>query len=247
MSLALHEIAEAGHRILNPLTDAHLRELGAVARIGPGTRILDLASGKAEMLCRWAQEYGSSGVGVDLSGVFTAAARHRVAELRLESRVQLVQADASTYQAEVGTFDVGACLGATWIGGGLVGTIELLRPAVKPGGLLLVGEPYWREAPPAEARAANGDHPEEFADLPGLLDRFEQADVELVEMVAADEHSWDRYAASQWWTLREWLDTHPDSAIQAEVRRFLDESRRLHLTYQRRYLGWAVFVLRLGS
>src|SRR5690606_19447640 len=40
--LELHEIAEADHRILNPFTDAHLMELAAVARVGPGTRVLDL-------------------------------------------------------------------------------------------------------------------------------------------------------------------------------------------------------------
>lgn len=62
-----HEIAEADHRILNPFTEEKLRLLGEVSRIGPGTRILDLACGKGEMLCRWAADFGSAGHGVDLS------------------------------------------------------------------------------------------------------------------------------------------------------------------------------------
>ena len=41
--------------------------------------------------------------------------------------------------------------------------------------------------------------------LEALLDRFEAAGVELVEMVLADGDSWDRYAAGQWWPLDEWL------------------------------------------
>ena len=37
MSLRHHEIAEAGHRILNPFTEAKLRLLGEVCRLRPGT------------------------------------------------------------------------------------------------------------------------------------------------------------------------------------------------------------------
>jgi len=66
-------------------------------------------------------------------------------------------------------------------------------------------------------------------------------------MVLADEHSWDRYAASQWWTVAHWLDEHPDHADASGMRDYLDRSRWSHLAYARRYLGWGVFVLRAAS
>ena len=37
------------------------RLLREIARVGPATRHLDLACGKAEMLCRWAEWFGGSG------------------------------------------------------------------------------------------------------------------------------------------------------------------------------------------
>lgn len=243
MSLMLHEIAEAGHRILDPFTDVQLMELAAVARIGPTTRILDLACGKAEMLCRWAQEHGSSGVGVDISEVFVAAARERAEQLGVTDRVVVELDDAAAFICAPDSFDVAACLGATWIGDGVGGTIDLLRRAVTTEGLLLVGEPFWHEPPPGAVRSLVAE-PDEFTDLPGLLERFDAAGTELVEMVTADRHSWDRYVAAQWWTLRQWLDDHPGDPLSAEVRAFLDESRRAYFSHQRRYLGWGVFVLR---
>jgi SAM-dependent methyltransferase len=241
--LQLHEIAESDHRILNPFTDAHLMELAGVARVGAGTRVLDLACGKGELLCRWAHELGASGLGVDISPVFTDAARERATELGVSDRVEIQQGDAGGYRPGPGAFDIAACVGATWIGDGIAGTIALLRSAVHPSGLLLVGEPFWREEPPAEVRAVHGN-PDLFTDLPGLLDRFGEADTDLVEMVLADEHSWDRYVAAQWWALRRWLDEHPDDERADQVRGFHDESRRSYLAHQRRYLGWGVFVLR---
>lgn len=244
MSLALHEIAETSHRILNPLTDSQLMTVGQVSRVGPATRVLDLACGKGELLCRWAQEFGASGVGRDLSQVFITAARARAAELATPDRVVFEHGDARERREDPGSFDVVSCIGASWIGGGVAGTIELMRPAVDPAGLLLIGEPYWVDPPPHEAYDAIGCEPEEFLSLAGLLERFEAARTDLVEMVLADGASWDRYAAAQWWNLHQWLDRHADDALAPDVRDFLFTSRRAYLAYQRRYLGWGVFVLR---
>lgn len=244
MSLRLHEIAEAGHRILNPFTDEKLALLGRVCRLQAGQRQLDLGCGKGEMLCRWASEHDITGVGVDVSEVFLAAARTRAKELGVENQVHFEHANASVYVPDSADFDIVSCIGATWIGGGLVGTIELLRRHVADNGLILVGEPYWSSEPPSAARDALSSHPEEFASLGGTLDRFADAGVELLEMVLADGDSWDRYVAAQWWTISDWLRANEDDPDAPAMRQFLDRERHVYLSYTRTYLGWGVFVLR---
>lgn len=234
-----YEIAEAGHRILNPFTEEKLMLLGEVCRLRAGQRQLDLACGKGEMLCRWAARFGIGGVGVDQSEVFLAAAKSRAGELGVADRVSFQHGDAAAFSVQPGSYDVVSCIGATWIGGGLAGTVDLMRPAMRPGGLMLIGEPYWNEHPPP-GYAASGD----FVSLVGTLDRFEAAGMELVEMVLADGDSWDRYVAAQWWTVTEWLRANPGDPQAPAMRSFLDETRRSHLEYQRRYLGWGVFVLK---
>lgn len=114
----------------------------------------------------------------------------------------------------------------------------------KPEGLLLVGEPYWIEQPPAEAHAPLGLYPDEFGDLATTLDRFKSIDLQLVELALADHHSWDRHSASQRWALEAWLQGNPDSADGEEVRRRFHAKRCSYLEYRRRCLGWCVFVLR---
>jgi SAM-dependent methyltransferase len=238
-----HEISEADNRILNPFDEAKLMLLGEVCRLQAGQHLLDLACGKGEMLCRWAARFGIEGLGVDISDVFVAAARKRAEELGVADRVRFASGDAGRFKAAAGSFDIVSCVGATWIGGGLSGTIDLMRPALRPGGLLLVGEPYWTEPPPKEALMAIGCEPDTFTSLVGLLDRFEAARTRLVEMVLADCDTWDRYVASQWWTVSRWLDSHREDPEASAMREFLEKSRRSHLEYGRRYLGWGVFVL----
>ena len=246
MSLRFHEIAEHHHRILNPFTGDQLMLLGAICRLHSGMRQLDLCCGKGEMLCRWSAHAGPTGIGVDISPVFLAAARQRASELQVEDRLSFVEADAGTYPVPAGEFDIVSCIGATWIGGGLIGTLELMRPGLRDrDSLLLVGEPFWIDEPPDEAYAwiVDGDRAV-YTTLTGTLDRIESVGLELVEMVLADQNGWDRYVAMQWIAVSDWLRTNPDAPDADEIQELHERYRRQYLTYGRRYLGWGVFVLR---
>ena len=246
MSQRFHEIAEGRHRILNPFTHVQLQLLGEICAVHASTRQLDLCCGKGEMLCRWSAQFGLAGTGVDISPVFLQAARERAEELGCSDRVSFVEGDAATYPVPAGAFDIVSCIGATWIGGGLAGTLKLMRPGLRDrDSLLLVGEPYWIDEPPAEAYTALADGDRDaYATLAGTLERFDAAGLELVEMVLADQHGWDRYAAAQWLTVSDWLRANPDSPEAAEIRRLHNNWRRVYLSYTRRFFGWGVFVLR---
>jgi SAM-dependent methyltransferase len=237
-----HTIREAHHRILDPFTDEKLATLGRALRLAPGTTVLDLACGTGEMLATWARDHGTVGVGVDKSSVFVGRAVERAAALGVE--VAFVNDDASGYVAQQ-PVDVAACVGASWIGDGVVGTLELLEKSLKPGGLALLGEPFWREDPPDEAAVEGSGAPsrDRFRSLPRLVESFGEAGWDLVEMVLADEDSWDRYVAAQWLTTRQWLDAHPTDELWAQMRAELDSAPLAYVTYQRRYLGWGVFAL----
>jgi SAM-dependent methyltransferase len=246
MSLRFHEIAEAGHRILNPFTDEKLRLLGEICQPGRDTTQLDLACGKGEMLCQWAKRYEITGVGVDVSTVFLEAARARAAELEVTDRLTFVQGEAARHLAScTDRFDVVSCIGATWIGGGLVGTLERMKPALRDiSSLLLVGEPFWLEPPPEEAYVPVSGARDMFVSLEDTLARFESVGLELIEMVLADHDSWDRYVASQWKALSDWLRAHPGDPEASRLRDWNSANRVEYMTYGRRYLGWGVFVLR---
>jgi SAM-dependent methyltransferase len=125
------------------------------------------------MLCSWSHEHAVTGTGVDISTVFVGAARARATELGVADRVTFVHGDAAGFVSPT-PVDVAACVGATWIGGGLPGTLDLLHRSVTPGGLLLVGKPFWRVDPPdREAVEGSGAQAkDQVHDLPGLFEEF---------------------------------------------------------------------------
>jgi SAM-dependent methyltransferase len=237
-------IRESSHRIHNPFTGEKLAALGQALHLAPGTRALDLASGSGEMLCTWARAHGIVGTGVDISTEFTAKAQARAAELGVSDQVRFVHGDASGHVADE-PVDLAACVGATWIGDGVPGTAELLRRSLRPGGMLLIGEPYWRRAPDqrtAEACSAAGK--DDFRLLPELIEQFGELGYDVVEMMLADQDSWDRYRAPQWLNIRRWLDSGPDDdELAAELREELSRGPARYARYEREYLGWGVFAL----
>ena len=230
---------------MNPMSAGKLLLLGDICGMGPSTRLLDLASGKGELLCQLAQRHGVTGLGIDVHPPFVAAARERATELEVGDQVSWLEGDAGRPEGVTGSYDVVSCIGATWIAGGLAGTLRLMRSFVRDDGWLVVGEPYWTEQPSAETRAAF-EVGQDFVDLPATLQRFEAEGHDLVEMLLANSDEWDRYTTSQWLNVTRWLDSHPDAPEAAEVRASRDASRRAYLTDVRRSLGWGVFVLRPG-
>ncbi|MBN2703088.1 MAG: methyltransferase domain-containing protein [Pontiellaceae bacterium] len=240
----IFSITESAHRIHNPFTTEKLAALGEALRLEPGTRVLDLGSGSGEMLCTWARDYGITGTGIDLSPLFTDQAKRRAEELGVAGQIEFIHGDAAGYVTaeKVG---VAACLGATWIGGGVTGTIELLAQSLDTGGIILIGEPFWRQIPPTEdvARGCEGGSISDFLTLPELLASFGRLDYDVVEMVLADQDGWDRYEAAKWLTMRRWLEANPGDEMATEVRAQLTSEPERFASCTREYLGWGVFAL----
>jgi len=242
----IFNITESAHRIHNPITPDKLATLGAALRLEAGARVLDLGSGSGEMLCTWARDHGVTGTGVDMSQLFTEQAKRRAEELGVADQVKFIHADAADYVSDE-KVDVAACVGATWIAGGFAGTAALLAQSLRPGGIILIGEPYWRQLPPTEklAQGCLAHSISDFLTLPALLASFRQLGCDVVEMVLADQDGWDRYEAAKWLTMRRWLEANPDDELAPEVRAQLTSEPERYATYTREYLGWGVFALML--
>jgi SAM-dependent methyltransferase len=236
------DVAERDHEIQNPTSAEKIRLLGDYLRLSSDSRVLDLACGKAGPALILAGTYGCRISGVERMPEFADAARERIAAAGLDALIEITTADASAAAIEPAAWDAVLCLGASFIWGTLAETTAVLHPAVRPGGFIAVGEPFWRRWPlPA------GVDSEGWATLPETAARLAAAGFAVTGIIAASDDDWDRYESLHWRALEEWLGQNPGDPDAADMRDKHERSRSRYLGTERELLGWAIFVGRKPS
>jgi SAM-dependent methyltransferase len=232
-------VAERDHDLQNPTSREKLLLLGERLRLGPGSRVLDVASGRGGPAVLLASTFGCTVRGIEVAPEFHAAAGERAEVAGVSDRVSFELADAREVALDPESFDVALCLGASFVWSGLAGTLDALEPVVRAGGHVVVGEPYWRRLPLPDDYDDRGDP---WTTLEGTLAILESGDLRAITVTASSEDDWDRYETLHWRAAEEWLAANPGHAEAPEVRRAHEASRRAYVRHGRDYLGWALFV-----
>ena len=232
-------VAERDHEIQNPTSEEKLRLLGERIRLGQGSRVLDVASGRGGPALVLAQAFGCRVEGVEIAPEFHAAAVERAESRGVSHLVSFRLADASREELARDEYDAALCLGASFVYGSLADTVEALAPAVRPGGHVVVGEPFWRRLPPPDDYV---DPDDPWTTLEGTVTIFETSGLPIVSVIASSEDDWDRCETLHWRACEEWLATNPNDPNAAELRARHERSKHIYLRHGREYLGWAIFI-----
>ena len=228
-----YAIAERDHDIQNPTSADKIRLMGEWLRLGPESRVLDVACGKCGPALVLASTFSCRITSVEQSSEFVVAAGQRVAEAGLGDLIEVVESDGREFPLEPESWDVALCLGATFVWDDLDGTLSALVPAVRPGGHVVVGEPYWRRAAPVGLDTMG------YVSLSETGAKVERHGVSLIGLISSSTDDWDRYESQHWRALVDWLAENDDDEIQSAY----EEHKRNYLA-RRDAFGWAMFLAR---
>ena len=153
--------------------------------------------------------------------------------------------DGANYKPEEPeSFDLVACIGASWIFGGHKGTLEALKAMATPGSWVVVGEPYWRQEPAAAYLEAIGEERNMFGMHYENVEAGQELGLELVYTLVSNPDDWDRYEGLQWYAATEWADEHPDDPDVGEVLKRIRENRANYVKWGRETIGWSIYVFK---
>jgi SAM-dependent methyltransferase len=257
-----YAITHADHVALNPTSPARLDELIGLLDLPSAARVLDIGCGTGELLVRMAEAHGAdrsdgtgtsevsgsgagfSGIGVDTSPWFLGRARESVARRVPGAAIELLEMDGVAFAPEADSFDLACCLGASWVFGGHRGTLKALSVAARPGGQVLVGEPFWRAEPCAEYLDWSGIGRDDFAGHEENVAIGESAGlIPLLAWVSSSE-DWDRYETLQWRAAARYAATRPGDPDVPELLERVARGRHEYLAWGRDTLGWALYLFR---
>ena len=112
-------VAESEHELQNPTSEEKISLLGRRLGLGPGSRVLDIASGRGGPAVLIAREFECAVHGVEIAPEFHAVAVERAAAEGLSERVSFELGDAAGATFEPESYDAALCPGASFAFGSL--------------------------------------------------------------------------------------------------------------------------------
>lgn len=207
---------------------------------------LDLGTGKGSLPIRLAHRRAVAALGVDRNPWFIADGVAAVERARLTDVVQLRVGDAATAALEMldASLDLAACVGASGIFGGRRETVTALARLVRPGGLVVLGEGYWRLEPEPAWLDEFDIGPDEMTDVAGTVAEGAELGLEPLEPLLASVPEWDAYEEHYAGSVERWAGDHPDDP---EREPFLERAASFRATYarwRRDAMGFGLFTFR---
>ncbi len=220
-------IAHGDLEFMGPYDETSFERLFDGAGLPAGARVLDLGCGKGALL-RWlASRAPIDGTGVDLYPGTSPI-----------PGVRLVAGDARSFPAEPESFDL------VWSVGAVSGIGDLAALA-RPGGLVLLGDGYWRQPPGDDYLRALGATIDDMLDWQATLAIGAPHGLTLVRALPSSVEQWDGYEATWAANGERYAAEHPDEPGLAEFLDWIQNGRRRYTELGGRdTLGFALLLFR---
>jgi SAM-dependent methyltransferase len=222
-------IAHTGMAIMNPIPAAKLDEVLALLDLPARGRVVDLGCGKGDLLARIAARYEVDAVGIDRDAKLLAEA---------PPGINVIVADIETWNRGRSAFDLVCSVGSP-------AQLSSLAGLVRPGGLVLYGDGYWRREPSSAYLEALGATRDELDDYAGTIRRGEELGLTPLSAVTASVDDFDHYEWS--WALNgeRYAAAHPDEPGVDELLAWIHNGRRRYTELGGRdTLGFGLFLFR---
>lgn len=198
------------------------------------------------MLMRLIERYDCSAVGVDTNAAFLAEARARSFDRGVTDRLELIEKPAREFDRPRSSFDAAMCVGAIHAWGGLPRALEAMRGFAKPGGLVLIGEGYWRCKPASAYLEAIGAKLGEFSDHAGNVAAGIAAGLTYLYSLPSEPGDFDHYEGLYNRAVESYCLENPADPDVEAMRARIRSWRDAYLRWGRDTLGFALYVFRAG-
>ena len=235
-------IAHHDHLFANPLSAKKIDRVLSLLDLQPDTPVLDVGCGNAELLLRLIERWDVLGVGVDPNAAALHEARRRSAGRVAAQRLQLHQQPIAEFDATEQPYAAALCIGSTHAYGDYLRALAALQQLVCPGGLIVIGEGYWKQRPDPEYLALLGAKPDELTDHAANVARAVAAGLIPLYSAVSSDDEWDHYEGLYCRAIERYVAAHPDDPDSAEFSAYIRRWYAGYLRWGRATLGFGLYV-----
>jgi SAM-dependent methyltransferase len=232
----------------SPMGIAKAEQIIQLLELQPGNRAFDAGCGIGEFLLRVDAAHPIYGVGVDQDPRCISVALESAASRGLSSRCEFRTIDVNELATQRGEYDLGICIGSTHaFGSGEAAypiTIKRLCDAVRPGGLILIGEGYWKREPAAEYLKLIGDPVGIYRDHAENISLAEERGLLPLYATCSNDDEWDHFEWSHQLKVRRLVEASPTDPALVERFARARQWRDGYLRWGRSTMGFGMYLFR---
>lgn len=240
------QIAYEAMGFCNPLSPATLDRTLAWARLKPGMRAVDVGCGNATMAAYVAEKHGLVVDALERSPAVSQIARRKLEGRGAPGKVTLHTVESQAFLKEAEPYDFVISVGSSGIVSGPPepkAVMAALKEAVKPGGMLLWSDPYWKADPDPAFVAMLGPYAA-YKTHQENIEAGEAAGLELRYAGMSPDYEWDDCAFSMYAAAKAWLADNPDDPEADSVRQRAELQRMAYMRFGRDTLGFGLYLFR---
>ena len=212
-------------------------------RLPPGGAALDVACGRGGLLVDAVAMYGCSGLGLGEDPALLAQARADAAANGVAGRTEFRACTPLEFVAER-RYDAILCVGAAAAFGAPAEAAARCLEWLRVGGVLLVGDPFLRRAPPPGYRALLGTAVEQLPMTGGHAHTIVAAGYELLATAVCSESEWDAHESAAYRACLQSAAARPGDPQARELRARAELRYHAYWKYGRDTLGYAFHAFR---
>lgn len=178
----------------SPLSLDKVDRIIGLLDLPPAARVVDLGCGEGEFLLRVMERYDAIGYGIDpLVAALDKCQAKSQGRVKPE-RLHLFPKPVADFTWPEEPFDLAICIGATHACQGFIPTLRELKKHVRPNGLILMGDIFWRERPGRDyAKFLGANWPSFDSDFASYVTAAEKEEVLALYSVRSSEEEWDHF------------------------------------------------------
>lgn len=239
-------IGHSHHKFYNPISNEKMDTILNSVNLKPSDKVIDIGSGKCELLIRLIEKYKIIGTGVELYEGFIKEAQQNAAGRININDLMLINKDAKEVipNNEDSQYAMGICVGSTHALGGLEATLKGLRKCVKNGGYIIIGEGYWKTKPSSEYLKALDSDESELNSHYGNIKLAEELGLISLWSVTASDDDWDAYECLYSMSIENYCFDNPEDPDCIEMLERIRNWRNTYFSMGRDTLGFGLYLFR---
>ena len=135
----------------SPLSTTKADHIITALNLKSDHKVVDIGCGEGEFLTRIQQQSDADCLGVDVDSSCIESATKKAQQHDISNKLEFLLADVGDAKLKKDSFDLAVCIGSTHAFGegeaAYENALKQMSDLLKPNGLILIGEGYWKQNP----------------------------------------------------------------------------------------------------